>query len=198
MIVILLVRIERTISRLAARYFWPNMRATITKHVKNCVDCQRYKATNLKPVGLLQTTSSKQRFEVIAVDLFGPLPKTDDGFQWILIVEDVASRWTEIFALKEATAEACAKILVEEIFFRFGMPRRMKTDNGVQFISSIMQKVAYCLDIAQIFTPVYHPQSNPVERKNRDMKAQLSILVQNQHNQWSQSLPAIRFAMNTA
>ena len=112
-------------------------------------------------------------------------------------IEDVASRWTKIFALKEATAEACPKIFIEEIFFRFGMPRRMKTDNGVQFISAIMQGVAYCLDIAQIFTSVYHPLSNPVERKNRDMKAQLAILVQNQHNQWSQSLPAFRFAMNT-
>lgn len=189
---------ERTIARIASRYFWPGMRSEISKYVKSCIECQRFKASNMKPAGLLQTTSSKQRFEVVAVDLFGPLPQTENGDRWILIVEDVASRWTEIFALSEATAEACAKILIEEIFLRYGIPRRIKSDNGVQFVSAIMQKVTYCLGIQQQFTPVYHPEANPVERKNRDMKSQLAILVQRQHDDWHLSLSAIRFAMNTA
>lgn len=155
-------------------------------------------ASNMKPAGLLETTSSKQRFEIVAVDLFGPLPQTEEGYRWILIVEDVASRWTEIFKLEDATAEACAKILIDEIFLRYGIPRRIKSDNGVQFMSAIMQKVTFCLGIQKQFTPVYHPEANPVERKNRDMKSQLAILVQNQHDNWHESLAAIRFAMNTA
>lgn len=79
---------KRTIAHICSRYFWPGMRAEISKYVRNCIECQRFKASNLKPAGLLQTTSSKQRFEVIAVDLFGPLPPTDTGHRWILIVED--------------------------------------------------------------------------------------------------------------
>ena len=190
--------IERTTARICKRYYWPGMRAEIAKYIKNCIECQRFKATNLKPAGLLQTTSSKQRFEVVAVDLFGPLPPTEEGYKWILIVEDVASRWTEVFKLVDATAEACAKILIEEIFFRYGLPRRLKSDNGVQFVSAIMQQVTYCLGIQQQFTPVYHPEANPVERKNRDLKSQLAIIVQNHHNSWDICLPAIRFAMNSA
>ncbi|XP_017475026.1 PREDICTED: uncharacterized protein LOC108365496 [Rhagoletis zephyria] len=53
------------------------------------------------------------------------------------------------------------------------------------------------MGIQQLFTPLYHPEANPVERKNRDLKAQLAILVQNQHNTWSSDLASIRFAMNT-
>lgn len=189
---------ERTIARISSRYFWPGMRSEIAKYVKNCIDCQRFKATNLKPAGLLQTTSSKQRFEVVSVDLFGPLPQTEGGYRWILIVEDVASRWTELFKLTDATSEACAKILIEEIFFRYGVPRRIKSDNGVQFVSAIMQKVTYCLGIQQQFTPVFHPEANPVERKNRDLKYQLAIMVQDHHQDWHHCLPAIRFAMNSS
>lgn len=189
---------ERTIARIASRYFWPGMRSEITKYVGKCVDCQRFKATNLKPSGLLQTTSSKQRFEVVAVDLFGPLPQTEDGYRWILIVEDISSRWTELFKLIDATSEACAKILIEEVFLRYGVPRRVKSDNGVQFVSAIMQKVTYCLGIEQQFTPVYHPEANLVERKNRDLKYQLAIIVQEHHDNWHHCLPAIRFAMNSA
>lgn len=174
------------------------MRNEIAKYVKSCIECQQFKASNVKPAGLLQTTRSKQRFEIIAVDLFGPLPQTEDGNRWIFIIEDVASRWVELFKLTDATAEACSIILIEEIFLRYGIPKRIKSDNGVQFVSAIMQKVTYCLGIQQQFTPVYHPEANPVERKNRDLKSQVAILVQHQHNNWHESLAAIRFAMNTA
>ncbi|GFW08813.1 transposon Ty3-G Gag-Pol polyprotein [Trichonephila clavipes] len=46
-------------------------------------------------------------------------------------------------------------------------------------------------------TPVYSPQSNPVERKNRDLKPRLAILVGDDHSSWYSKLPVIRFAMNT-
>ncbi|GFX95100.1 uncharacterized protein TNCV_3605591 [Trichonephila clavipes] len=40
--------------------------------VKNCPDCIKYKASNQKPSGLLQTPVPAQRFETLAIDLFGP------------------------------------------------------------------------------------------------------------------------------
>ncbi|GFU75151.1 hypothetical protein TNCV_2055941 [Trichonephila clavipes] len=39
-------------------------------------ECIRYKATNQKPAGFLHTPVPAQRFESIAIDLFGPLPET--------------------------------------------------------------------------------------------------------------------------
>ncbi|GFT13482.1 retrovirus-related Pol polyprotein from transposon 297 [Trichonephila clavipes] len=44
-------------------------------------ECARFKATNQKPAGLLRTPVYSQRYEVIAIDLFGPLPQTDTGKQ---------------------------------------------------------------------------------------------------------------------
>lgn len=64
-------------------------------------------------------------------------------------------------------------------------------------MSAVMQKVVFCLDIQHVLTPGYHPEANPVERKNRDLKAQLAILVGNDHHSWDEKLPSIRFAMNT-
>lgn len=190
--------IDKTIHRIAQHYYWSGMRSQIAKYVKSCLECQRYKSTNLKPAGLLQTVASGQRFEVIAIDLVGPLPRTSRGNQWILVVEDICSRWVELFALKEATAENCSIIILNEIVLRYGVPRRIHTDNGPQFISAIMQQLTYCLNIWQTFTPVYHPEANPVERKNRDLKTQLAISVGNNHTSWDSKLPMIRFAMNTS
>lgn len=148
------------------------MRRDVAKYVANCIDCQRFKPTNLKPSGLLQTPVRSQRFEILAIDLFGPLPETPDKEKWILIVEDVTSRWVELFALNVATAEACARTLIEEVILRFGVPRRIISDNGTQFVTAVMQQVAFCLGFEQALIPVYHPEANPVERQNKELKTQ--------------------------
>ncbi|GFT48505.1 integrase catalytic domain-containing protein [Trichonephila clavipes] len=62
----------------------------------------------------------------------------------------------------------------------------------------MMQQICYLFNIHQSLIPVYHPQANPVERKNRDLKPRLAILVQDKHDCWSENLPFIRFALNTA
>ncbi|GFV12985.1 gag-Pol polyprotein [Trichonephila clavipes] len=61
-----------------------------------------------------------------------------------------------------------------------------------------MQQLCFVLDINQSLIPVYHPQANPVERKNRDLKPRLAMMVGNNHTLWTEKLPAIRFALNTS
>jgi hypothetical protein len=81
---------------------------------------------------------------------------------------------------------------------RHGIPRRIISDNGPQFISAVLQQVCCTLNISQNLIPVYFPQANPVERKNRDLKPRLAILVGQDHTNWQAKLPVIRFAMNTS
>ncbi|GFW53974.1 retrovirus-related Pol polyprotein from transposon 412 [Trichonephila clavipes] len=114
-----------------------------------------------------------QRFESIAIDLFGPLPETSEGMKWIFIVEDYTTKWVELFPLKQATAKECAMTLLNEVFLRYGVPRRLISDNGTQF-------------------------ANPVERKNKDLKPRLAMMVGNNHTLWIEKLPVIRFALNTS
>lgn len=189
--------VEKTIQKISSRYYWVGMRRTITEHVKSCIECQRFKPSNQKPAGLLQTPVQHRRFEVISIDLFGPLPAAPMGERWIFVVEDTATRWVELFALRVATAEACARCLIDEIVLRYGTPRRVVSDNGTQFVSEVMQKVAHCLGFKQSLIPVYHPESNPVERKNRDIKCRLAIYTSECHDKWTDHLPSIRFAMNS-
>lgn len=139
--------VDRTLGRIRLRYYWPGMRKTVLEYVKSCVDCQRFKPSNLKPAGLLQTPVQSARFEVLSVDYFGPLPPSSKGNRWILIVEDAASRWVELFALPDATAIATATTLIEEVFFRYGVPRALTSDNGVQFVSAVVQRVCTVLNI---------------------------------------------------
>ncbi|GFU14358.1 retrovirus-related Pol polyprotein from transposon 412 [Trichonephila clavipes] len=166
--------------------------------VKNYPDCIEYKASNQKPFRLLQTPVPAQRFETLAIDLFGPLPESKDGKRWIIIIEDCTTKWVELFALPNVTAKECAITLIEEVLLWYGIPRRLISHNGTQFVSAVMQQICYLLNIHQSLIPVYHPQANPVEQKIRDLKPRLTILVQEKHGCWSEKLPFIRFALNTA
>ncbi|XP_033212460.1 uncharacterized protein LOC117170050 [Belonocnema kinseyi] len=138
------------------------MRNYITDYVKEYQMCERYKPSNSKPAGILRTPTANRRFEVLAIDLFGPLPLTAEGL------------------------------------LRFGTPRRVISEKGVQFVEAVMQQVAFCLGFNQALTAVYNPESNPVERKNSDMKTQIAILVEGQHRDWAKKLPSIRYARNTS
>ncbi|KAF8788760.1 Transposon Ty3-I Gag-Pol polyprotein like [Argiope bruennichi] len=87
---------------------------------------------------------------------------------------------------------------LRNVFLRHGIPRRTISDNGSQFVSAVLQQVCCTLNISQNLIPVYFPQSNPLEQKNRDLKPRLAILVGDDHGNWHSKLAMIRFAMNTA
>ncbi|GFW70643.1 nuclear receptor coactivator 2 [Trichonephila clavipes] len=159
-------------------------------------ECLLFKSEAFR--GLLQTPVPAQRFVTLAIDLFGPLPESKDGKRWILIIEDCTTKWVKLFALPNDTAKECAITLIKEVLLRYGIPRRLISDNGTQFVSAVMQQICYLLNIHQSLIPVYHLQANPVERKNRDQKPRLAILVQDKHDCWSEKLPFILFALNTA
>ncbi|GFX34649.1 retrovirus-related Pol polyprotein from transposon 412 [Trichonephila clavipes] len=121
--------------------------------------------------GVLQTPVSAQPFESIAIDLFGHLAET---------------------------TEECAMTLLNEVFLKYGVPRRLISDNEAQFVSAVMQQLCFVLDVNQSLIPVYHPLTNPVERKNRNLKPRLAMMVGNNRSLWIEKLPAIRFALNTS
>ncbi|GFT39939.1 retrovirus-related Pol polyprotein from transposon 297 [Trichonephila clavipes] len=123
-----------TFESISKRYYWTGMRSYITDYVKNCTECNRYKPSNKKPSGLLRTPVYSQRFETISIDLFGTLPESPSGKKWIFIVEDCCTRWVELFALPQATAIECATALMEEVILRYGLPRRLISVHGSQFV----------------------------------------------------------------
>ena len=58
----------------------------------------------------------------------GPLPTTEKGNKYILVVTDMFSKWVEAFALKDTTSSTLAKILVDEIICRYGVPVSIHSD----------------------------------------------------------------------
>ncbi|KAF8781576.1 Gypsy retrotransposon integrase-like protein 1 [Argiope bruennichi] len=116
--------------------------------------------------------------------------------EWIPYL--ISSLPTEIAQLIARDDEEDSQDYLEEVFLRYALPRRLISDNGSQFVNAVMQQTCNFLGIKQDLIPVHHPQFNPLERKNRDLKPRIAILVRDEHDTWDDKLPMIRFALNTA
>ena len=68
--------------------------------------------------------------QIIATDLVGPLPESDNGNQYILVVADYFTRWVEAFPLPNQEASTIATKLVEHILLRFSVPEQLHSNQG--------------------------------------------------------------------
>ena len=83
---------RKTRHRVSRLYYWKTLRKDVQDYVASCYTCQRTKAKNKKPYGLLQPIDPpKQKWSVITMDFVGPLPKTKNGYTSILNVIDKLS-----------------------------------------------------------------------------------------------------------
>jgi len=113
-------------------------------------------------------------FEATAFDLVGPLPKGKGGCRFILTFVCLASRWPDVVPLRSVTTKNVAKGMLE-IFCRTGIPYRILTDQGLQFVGNLVKELCALLQIDQVRSTAYHPESNGmIERMHSTLGAMLA------------------------
>ena len=137
--------------------------------------------------------------EIIAMDIMGPLPETDKGNKYILVISDYFTKWAEAYALPDHTAVTIADKLLEEFMFRFGIARQIHTDQGSEFDSDLVHEVCRLLRIKKTRTTAYRPQSDGlVERHNRTIQGMLQATVNEARDDWDNHLPYVMFAYRSS
>ena len=133
-------------------------------------------------------------FQRIAMDIVGPLPKTSRGNRYILVICDYATRYPEAVALPTMVAPRVVKELIQ-LFARVGIPEEILTDQGTNFMSTLLEELYHLLQIRRIRTSPYHPQTDGlVERFNGTLKSMLRKFVGNNQKDWDSYLPYVLFA----
>lgn len=74
--------------------------------------------------------------EILSLDLMEPLPRSSKGNQYVLVMTDYLTKFSFVVALRKATRSAIVRILEEDVFLLFGVPRIIIYDNGSHFRSS--------------------------------------------------------------
>ena len=133
--------------------------------------------------------------ERVAVDIMGPVPQTDNGNLYILVLGDYFSKWTEAFPLKDHTAQTVADVLVEQFVSRFGVMRSLHSDQGREFESDLISEMCKLLQVRKTRTVPYNPKSDGmIERANRTVIQMLTTLVNEARNDWDEHLPYVMMA----
>ena len=144
-----------------------------------------------KPRAPIKQYVLKAPMERIAMDFIGPLPETDKGNKYILVV-DYFTKWVEAFPLPNQEAVTVAKVLVEQFFCRFVMPRQLHTDQGRNCESNLLKEVCQLLGIEKTQTTPYNPRSDGlVERFNRTLLDTVAKYLSPDSNQrdWDEQVP---------
>uniref|UniRef100_A0A8C1PDC5 Gypsy retrotransposon integrase-like protein 1 n=4 Tax=Cyprinus carpio TaxID=7962 RepID=A0A8C1PDC5_CYPCA len=188
----------KTLLRLLETVYWPTIRRDVWNYCKECQVCQRYKPTPSKLSGQLQSTPVVEPGFMLGIDLMGPFPKSSKQNEYLMVIVDYCSKWVEMFPLRSAKTPQIARILVEEIFTRWGTPAYLVSDRGTQFTSQLLSFVCKQWGVVQKLTTAYHPQTNLTERVNRNLKTMIASYVGDHHKLWDRWIPEFRFALNSA
>ncbi|KAG7307441.1 hypothetical protein JYU34_007633 [Plutella xylostella] len=190
----------KTYKRLALRFYWPGMYADVVGFISRCDTCLAYKLPTHGTLGKMGRPKDVSRpFQVLSIDLVGPLPNTRKQNNYIFVVTCCFSKYCFIFPLRRATADLVTKHLENDVFLVHGIPQTVVLDNGCQFISHELDRLFKKYKVPNVhFTPKYTPQVNTVERYNKTIVTAVSTFVNNDHRTWDLNLPQIQFAINNS
>ena len=157
--------------RILLRYYWPGIFKEVADYCRSCEVCQRSHLKKPARAGLVPMPVMSKPFHRIAMDIVGPLPRTQRGNRFILTIRDYATRYPEAIALPSTEATRIARELIV-LFSRMGIPEEILTDQGTNFMSALLEEVYRMLHIKRIRTTPYHPQTDGlVERFNGTLKS---------------------------
>lgn len=190
--------VKKSIKKLCSIYYWKGMKREIKDSISKCLDCQTCKHSRKTKMPMVIQTLPTRSLEYLAIDIVGPMTTSEDSFCYVLSMQCLFSRFIILAPMKNQMAETVAKTFAENYLLKFSPPRFLLSDQGRPFINDLMAKLCKLLRIKHLRTTSYHPQTNGnVERFHSQLKVQLRIFINQNHDDWPNFLPHIAFNHNT-
>ena len=114
---------------------------------------------------------------VVARDIIGPLPRTSKCFEYILVLQDLCSRWVEASPICKVKAKTVVGELNRKIFLWYGCPDVFVSDYGTAFSNHVVVVFLREHGVRHTHTPPY---------------------LKERHTTWDEKLHELLSAMNTA
>ena len=191
---------DRMYETMKLRYYWQAMGRDIRAHVGKCVNCKLRKTYQRRPrVPIMKYDSTKRPLDRVHIDLTGPLRTTKGGHKYIMVIKDFLTKYVWLIPLGSKTAEEVAENFVSKFVCQAGVPERLVSDRGNEFVNKILKAVSRVMGINRISTTAYNPQANGfVENHNKTLKDQLYHFVDTlRQDDWDIYLPVTQLMYNT-
>ena len=197
--------IERTLEMVRRQYYWPGMKTSIHRYVRNCHACKRAKPARDAYNGLLKPLPVPERpWTDITMDFVVGLPDCKaygQVYDAILMVIDRLSKERHYIPCSEkddgTSAEATALLFLRDIWSKHGLPFSMTSDRGPQFDSKMWDSLCKLLGIKAKLSTAFHPETDgQSENANQEAERYLRTYVNHFQDDWVRWLPMGEFAAN--
>ena len=180
-------------SQLSRHYWWRGMRRDISCWCRACLPCAK-RGVGRPARPFLTPIPVNGPFDRVGVDVM-KMPKTKGGNGYIVVFMDYLTKWPEAFATPDQTSLTIARLFVEKIVSRHGVPRQLLSDRGPAFLSKLFLGICSVLGVKKVNTTAYHPQTDGlVERFNRTLVDMLAKRISCGGKEWDEILPYALFA----
>lgn len=190
--------ISKTLNKVRELFYWPAMVNQIKLHIDSCNDCKESKhskQTLRPPMGAEVKTD--RPFQKVYIDFLGPYPRSKSGNTFIFIVLDHLTKFVLLKAMNKATTKAVVKFLRDELFYKFGVPELLHSDNGKQFISHDFKGFLELFGVKHLRTAIHSPQANASERVNQTILSSIRTFLQNDQSKWDENLAKIECSIRS-
>ena len=190
-----------TYNAVRQHYWWPGLRTFVKNYVQGCGTCQQFKIDRSpsKPAYIpTEGATSTRPFANCSMDLITDLPVADGHDSILVVVDQGLSKGVILTPCsKTLTSEDTARLLLENLYKRFGLPDKIISDRGPQFASKAFKELLKLLGIKSALSTAYHPQTDgTTERVNQEIEAYLSIYCASHPEEWPQALHSLEFTHN--
>ena len=129
-------------------------------------------------------------FAVWGIDLIGSLNTGKGGIKYVVVAADYFTKWAKAEPLATITTKKVLDFVIKKIICRYGLPRKIVSDNGTQFDSDLFTDFCGRHGIIKSFSSVAHPQENgQVEAVNKMLKDTLKKRLEEAKGAWPEQLP---------
>ena len=192
---------DKTADYLGRTFYWPNLQKDVRDYVTSCPSCIANKASNRRPLGLLQPLPIPERkWEQVTIDLITQLPKSKAGHDAILTCVDKLTKMIHLVpTVTTATSPDVARLFFDNVVRLHGLPSSIVSDRDPRFTSQFWQTIMKLCGTNLRMSTAYHPQSDgQTERANRTIEDMLRSYVNHRHSDWDTHLAAIEIAYNNS
>ena len=178
------------------RVWWPSIATDVHLALAACAVCSRLRASPASehPARSLEIPGLGHR---VAMDLTLGLPVTSRGHLGVLVIVEYLSKFPVVFAIKSKTAEEISRLLFAYIAM-FGPPREILSDQGPEFVNSVVATMCSNLGIERRVTSPYHPRTDGlVERTNRTLISALELHATTHPEDWDLYLDYVAMSYRT-
>ena len=175
---------------LRAGYYWLTMKNDCCIHVRKCHKCQAFTDNVNAPPMPFNVLAAPWLFSMWGIDVIRAIePKASKVHRFILVAIDYFTKWVEAASYASVTWSVVVKFIKKEIICRYGLPKKIITDNAINLNNKIMKEMCEDFKIQHHNSTPCRPKMNgAVKAANKNIKKIVQKMIVS-YKDWQDMLP---------